>query len=234
MVERLKEGYESDIPEERFGEESDEYEPDDAAGNDSDDDFRSSCRTENLKAIQTRLSTRNKSKHGDSDSIPDEVVEPKKRASVDENGDSITISDDDDGKIDFLFYLDFFRFLFFYGISVRKPSSFMPNTSFFKQDDRYKPIRKMYGKNEYVYIMDAKKSGNVGRYFNHSCCPNLFVQNVFVDTHDLRFPWVAFFSLDNIRAGSELTWNYNYDVGSVPGKVLYCECGAVNCRGRLL
>lgn len=28
----------------------------------------------------------------------------------------------------------------------------------------------------------------------HSCSPNLFVQNVFVDTHDLRFPWVAFFS----------------------------------------
>lgn len=28
----------------------------------------------------------------------------------------------------------------------------------------------------------------------HSCSPNLFVQNVFVDTHDLRFPWVAFFA----------------------------------------
>lgn len=30
--------------------------------------------------------------------------------------------------------------------------------------------------------------------FQHSCSPNLFVQNVFVDTHDLRFPWVAFFA----------------------------------------
>jgi len=29
----------------------------------------------------------------------------------------------------------------------------------------------------------------------HSCDPNVFVQNVFVDTHDLRFPWVAFFAL---------------------------------------
>jgi len=28
----------------------------------------------------------------------------------------------------------------------------------------------------------------------HSCSPNVFVQNVFVDTHDLRFPWVAFFA----------------------------------------
>ncbi len=31
-------------------------------------------------------------------------------------------------------------------------------------------------------------------YLQHSCSPNLFVQNVFVDTHDLRFPWVAFFA----------------------------------------
>lgn len=37
------------------------------------------------------------------------------------------------------------------------------------------------------YILDAKTSGNVGRYLNHSCDPNVFVQNVFVDTHDLRF-----------------------------------------------
>ena len=30
--------------------------------------------------------------------------------------------------------------------------------------------------------------------FQHSCFPNAFVQNVFVDTHDLRFPWIAFFA----------------------------------------
>ena len=74
----------------------------------------------------------------------------------------------------------------------------------------------------------------MGRYLNHCCDPNLFVQNVFTDTQDLRFPWVAFFSMRHIRAGSELTWDYNYEVGSVPGKVLYCYCGAANCRGRLL
>ena len=37
-----------------------------------------------------------------------------------------------------------------------------------------------------------------------------------------------------ISAGSELTWDYNYEVGSVPGKVLYCYCGSAECRGRLL
>ncbi len=32
-----------------------------------------------------------------------------------------------------------------------------------------------------VYTLDAKLIGNVGRYFNHSCSPNIAVQNVFVD-----------------------------------------------------
>ncbi|XP_040168998.1 histone-lysine N-methyltransferase eggless [Anopheles arabiensis] len=95
-------------------------------------------------------------------------------------------------------------------------------------------FRKLYGENEHIFVMDAKKSGNLGRYFNHSCDPNLFVQNVFVDTHDLRFPWVAFFAERNIKAGTELTWNYNYDVGSVKGKHLTCSCGEKNCKGRLL
>ena len=34
----------------------------------------------------------------------------------------------------------------------------------------------------------------------HSCDPNVFVQNVFVDSHDLRFPWVAFFAGRCVRA----------------------------------
>lgn len=62
----------------------------------------------------------------------------------------------------------------------------------------------------------------------------MFVQNVFVDTHDLRFPWVAFFALQYIKAGAELTWDYNYDVGSVPDKQIICQCGSLECRGRLL
>ncbi|XP_058016205.1 histone-lysine N-methyltransferase SETDB1 isoform X5 [Ahaetulla prasina] len=94
--------------------------------------------------------------------------------------------------------------------------------------------RQFYDGEESCYIIDAKLEGNLGRYLNHSCSPNLFVQNVFVDTHDLRFPWVAFFASKRIRAGTELTWDYNYEVGSVEGKKLLCCCGAIECRGRLL
>ncbi|KAK2887525.1 hypothetical protein Q8A67_015753 [Cirrhinus molitorella] len=94
--------------------------------------------------------------------------------------------------------------------------------------------RRLFNGEESCYIIDARQEGNLGRFINHSCSPNLFVQNVFVDTHDLRFPWVAFFASKRIKAGTELTWDYNYEVGSVEGKVLLCCCGSLRCTGRLL
>uniref|UniRef100_A0A6P7FBF2 Histone-lysine N-methyltransferase eggless n=1 Tax=Diabrotica virgifera virgifera TaxID=50390 RepID=A0A6P7FBF2_DIAVI len=117
----------------------------------------------------------------------------------------------------------------------REVLSFNPQAS--NLDDKapnYTSVRDLYGKDESVYVMDAKNAGNIGRFLNHSCSPNVFVQNVFVDTHDPRFPWVSFFSLHHIRAGTELTWNYNYDIGSVPGKMLTCHCASGECKGRLL
>ncbi|XP_022228791.2 histone-lysine N-methyltransferase eggless [Drosophila obscura] len=111
--------------------------------------------------------------------------------------------------------------------------SFNPNSDL-DETVRENSVRRFFGKDQTPFIMDAKTTGNLGRYFNHSCNPNLFVQNVFVDTHDLRFPWVGFFASSHIRSGTELTWNYNYEVGVVPNKVLYCQCGASNCRVRLL
>ena len=59
---------------------------------------------------------------------------------------------------------------------------------------KFLSTRKYFHKDEDFYVMDAKSIGNIGRYLNHSCNPNVFVQNCFVDTHDLRFPWVAFFA----------------------------------------
>lgn len=102
------------------------------------------------------------------------------------------------------------------------------------QTQKFVSSRKLFGKEEDVFIMDAKSIGNIGRYLNHSCNPNVFVQNVFVDTHDLRFPWIAFFTSTSVRAGAELCWDYNYEVGSIPGKELYCSCGSDYCRGKLL
>uniref|UniRef100_G3VYZ6 Histone-lysine N-methyltransferase SETDB2 n=2 Tax=Sarcophilus harrisii TaxID=9305 RepID=G3VYZ6_SARHA len=85
-----------------------------------------------------------------------------------------------------------------------------------------------------VYLLDATKEGNVGRFLNHSCNPNLFVQNVFVETHDRNFPWVAFFTKRHVKAGTELTWDYGYEAGSIPEKEIPCQCGFHTCRKRIL
>lgn len=75
-------------------------------------------------------------------------------------------------------------------------------------------------------VIDGRLYGNVSRFFNHSCDPNLFPQHVFVDTHNKNFPWLSLFALKNIRAGDELTWNYNYS-----DKKCKCFCGSYNCTG---
>ncbi|CAF0907599.1 unnamed protein product [Adineta steineri] len=85
-----------------------------------------------------------------------------------------------------------------------------------------------------VFVMDAHFKGNVSRFYNHSCSPNVFVQNVFIETWDVRFPWVAFFTTSNIKAGTELVWDYSYEVDTVENRELHCRCGSDECRHRLL
>ncbi|XP_053889560.1 histone-lysine N-methyltransferase SETDB2-like [Malaclemys terrapin pileata] len=85
-----------------------------------------------------------------------------------------------------------------------------------------------------IYLLDATKEGNVGRFLNHSCCPNLFVQSVFVETHNRNFPWVAFFTNRHVKAGTELTWDYGYEAGSMPETEISCQCGVQKCRKKIL
>ncbi|XP_067418813.1 histone-lysine N-methyltransferase SETDB2 [Emydura macquarii macquarii] len=86
---------------------------------------------------------------------------------------------------------------------------------------------------ENIYLLDATKEGNVGRFLNHSCCPNLFVQSVFVETHNRNFPWVAFFTNRHVKAGTELTWDYDYEAGSMPEIEIPCQCGVQKCRKKV-
>uniref|UniRef100_A0AC35F595 Uncharacterized protein n=1 Tax=Panagrolaimus sp. PS1159 TaxID=55785 RepID=A0AC35F595_9BILA len=88
-----------------------------------------------------------------------------------------------------------------------------------------------YFQDDLTFIVDAFDEGNIGRFFNHSCEPNMFVQNVFTDTHDLRLPCLAFFASREVKAGTELCWDYgytNYD------RKVRCHCGAAKCRGYLM
>uniref|UniRef100_A0A3Q4BET6 Histone-lysine N-methyltransferase SETDB2 n=1 Tax=Mola mola TaxID=94237 RepID=A0A3Q4BET6_MOLML len=80
---------------------------------------------------------------------------------------------------------------------------------------------------EDINFLDASKEGNVGRFINHSCQPNLFLQNVFTDSHDPSFPVIAFFTM--VKAGAELTWNYSAD--TLRKREVPCLCGGGGCHG---
>ncbi|KAJ8566869.1 hypothetical protein K7X08_019077 [Anisodus acutangulus] len=88
------------------------------------------------------------------------------------------------------------------------------------------------------YCIDAVSVGNVARFINHSCQPNLFVQCVLSTHHDIGLARVVLMAADNIPPLQELTYDYGYILDSVmdrDGKVkqMSCHCGAADCRKRL-
>ena len=74
-------------------------------------------------------------------------------------------------------------------------------------------------------FVDATKKGNLGRFCNHSCNPNCYVDK-WVVGDKLR---MGIFAERNIKAGEELVFNYNVDrYGANPQP---CYCGESNCTG---
>ncbi|XP_051137343.1 histone-lysine N-methyltransferase, H3 lysine-9 specific SUVH4-like [Andrographis paniculata] len=88
------------------------------------------------------------------------------------------------------------------------------------------------------YTIDAAQYGNVGRFINHSCSPNLYAQNVIYDHDDKKMPHVMLFAMENIPPLKELTYHYNYSVDQIRDangniKVKRCFCGSAECTGRM-
>lgn len=86
---------------------------------------------------------------------------------------------------------------------------------------------------EMSYAVDAKWYGNVSRFINHSCDPNLEKRTVFVESHDPHLSRLAFFANSLIPKNTELSYDYGYYKGNVKGKHRKCLCGAETCRGDL-
>ena len=87
-------------------------------------------------------------------------------------------------------------------------------------------------------IISAKRTGNVARFLNHSCSPNVFWQPVLYDHGDEGYPHIAFFAIKHIPPMTELTYDYgqsqgNIQQGSNSGcrKSKSCFCWSRNCRG---
>ncbi|XP_061459611.1 histone-lysine N-methyltransferase EHMT1 isoform X2 [Rhineura floridana] len=81
-----------------------------------------------------------------------------------------------------------------------------------------------------VYCIDARFYGNISRFINHFCEPNLIAVRVFMSHQDLRFPRIAFFSSRPIQAGEEIGFDYGERFWNIKGKYFSCLCGSPKCR----
>ncbi|KAJ0235199.1 Histone-lysine N-methyltransferase [Hirschfeldia incana] len=86
-------------------------------------------------------------------------------------------------------------------------------------------------------VISAKNVGNVARFMNHSCSPNVFWQPVSYEHNGQLFLHVAFFAISHIPPMTELTYDYGVTrtSGSQVGSSLCgkkkCFCGSEFCRG---
>lgn len=84
---------------------------------------------------------------------------------------------------------------------------------------------------EAPYAIDATKYGNVSRYINHSCAPNLENHQVLIESLDSELSHIGLYASRDIATGEELCFDYMDK--APPGKGCQCKCGAVNCWGRV-
>jgi uncharacterized protein len=79
-------------------------------------------------------------------------------------------------------------------------------------------------------VIDATRRGSAARWINHSCQPNCEIEEedsrIFIEAHR------------DIRAGEELTYDYNLQIGErhtkAEKRAHACFCGARRCRGTML
>ncbi|XP_059653730.1 histone-lysine N-methyltransferase, H3 lysine-9 specific SUVH1 [Cornus florida] len=88
-------------------------------------------------------------------------------------------------------------------------------------------------------IINAKNVGNVARFINHSCSPNVFWQPVVYEHNSESFVHIAIFAIKHIPPMMELTYDYGMtwsgknaggSYNASPGKKK-CLCGTSKCRG---
>uniref|UniRef100_A0A336KDJ6 CSON004398 protein n=1 Tax=Culicoides sonorensis TaxID=179676 RepID=A0A336KDJ6_CULSO len=152
LVEQIKNGYESDAHE--MTDESD-YEPEED-GTEGDREFVPSGGRSSSNSRATRSTRSSKSVEQLMERAHLKEGAKKDNKNKDSRPASRSGSDDED---------------------TREKISLVPNSN---PDDcetvrnsKYRSLRELYGENESVYVMDAKICGNIGRYFNHSCDPNI-------------------------------------------------------------
>lgn len=81
-------------------------------------------------------------------------------------------------------------------------------------------------------LISAKNGGNVARFMNHCCSPNVFWQPVLYEQDTEAYLHIAFYAIKHIPPMTELTYNYGISQSEkYAGKQKKCLCGSSKCRG---
>ncbi|XP_040297997.1 histone-lysine N-methyltransferase EHMT1 isoform X6 [Bufo bufo] len=97
-----------------------------------------------------------------------------------------------------------------------------------REEDTY--LFDLDNKDGEVYCIDARFYGNISRFINHLCEPNLLPVRVFMSHQDLRFPRIAFFSSRQIHAGEQIGFDYGDRFWDIKSKLFSCCCGSPKCK----
>ncbi|XP_058802686.1 histone-lysine N-methyltransferase EHMT2 [Phymastichus coffea] len=97
-----------------------------------------------------------------------------------------------------------------------------------REDDSY--LFDLDNRDGETYCIDARRYGNLARFINHSCAPNLLPVRIYIEHQDLHFPRIAFFANRDIEADEELGFDYGEKFWIIKCKSFTCTCGAEHCK----
>ncbi|KAK1426989.1 hypothetical protein QVD17_15671 [Tagetes erecta] len=90
-----------------------------------------------------------------------------------------------------------------------------------------------YVKPPFPLIVSAKNKGNVGRFMNHSCSPNVYWQPIVRENEHESYLHIGFYAIRHIPPLHELTFNYGNpkaEKKSGPQRKK-CLCESTKCKG---
>ncbi|CAL5422947.1 unnamed protein product [Camellia sinensis] len=86
-------------------------------------------------------------------------------------------------------------------------------------------------KSPFPLVISAKNGGNVARFMNHSCTPNVYWQPVLRESNNESYVHIAFFAISHIPPMQELTYDYGIvQSGKAEERRKKCLCGSLKCR----
>ncbi|RAL48602.1 hypothetical protein DM860_000922 [Cuscuta australis] len=84
----------------------------------------------------------------------------------------------------------------------------------------------------FALVISSRSYGNVARFMNHSCSPNVMWQPIVREINNEAYYHIAFFAIHHIPPMQELTFDYGLVLsGGADHMGKKCLCGSPNCRG---